>query len=92
MNIFIAMVNDRHTEPEASLFSTYEKALAYAMAYLAEVNGQWNDGENGVDPDDKTMDAEALTATGWLFYERYSTEGDSIWILEAGVDVLRIAG
>lgn len=71
--IYIAMIHDRHAEPEAYPFSTAEGAIAFARE-AAEVNAR--------DP----QDIEESAIDGWLFYARYSGEGDSVWVTADELD------
>ena len=82
MTIYVAMVKDRHTNPEAHLFSTADKAIAFARDYLDGFGGSMQ----YVDADDATMSADDLSEAGWLFYACYSTVGDCIWVLPREVD------
>jgi hypothetical protein len=80
--IYVAIVEDRHTDTEVHLFSTPEKAIAYAHGVLDD-----NDmSASYVDPDDARMSDKDLAAAGWLFYGCYSTEGDCVWVLPVTVD------
>lgn len=82
MTIYVAMVKDRHTDTEAHLFSTADRAITFAMEYLEGCG----DYAQYVGPEDATMSAEDLEAAGWLFYACYSTEGDCIRVLPREVD------
>jgi len=75
--IYIAIWEDRHTDTEVYAFSTPDKAIEWAKAMVRE-----HDRHNELD--------EALTQPmirgGWLYYGRYSCEGDHIHIVEAEID------
>lgn len=77
MKVFVVMVEGRHVDTEAHLFSTPEKAIAYAESVLDENS----EAAAYVDPDDARMSDEDLASAGWLFYGCYSTEGDCTWVL-----------
>lgn len=81
--LYVVMVVDRHTDPKAHLFSTPEKAIAYALLVL-EVH---KESMKYVDPSDLHMSKEDLLSAGWLFYGCYSVEGDCVWVTTAAVDV-----
>jgi hypothetical protein len=69
VKIYIAMICDRHTDPEAYPFSTAEAAILYAR----------NEAEAyAYDADD----IEEEQVDGWLYHARYSGEGDSVWVVE----------
>jgi hypothetical protein len=82
VKIYVTMINDRHVETKAYLFSTKEKAIHFAKHVLDENVGstEW------VHPDDRSMTPNELKTAGWLFYGCYSTEGDELWLLETEVD------
>jgi hypothetical protein len=65
--IYLAVVNDRHTDTEVEPFTTAEAAIGYARARAAEnsADGRYEEAE----------------IRGWLFYARYSVEGDSVWVV-----------
>ena len=80
MKVFIVMVADRHTDPEAHLFGSYKRAKRFFDVYL-DGCGDW---QNYVPEDEQTMPQERLNAAGWLAYTKYA-EGSSLWILEKEV-------
>lgn len=80
--LYVVIVEDRHCDTTAHLFSTPEKALAYAQRVLDD----HADSARLVDPADARMSAADLQAAGWLFYGCYSTHGDCVWVLPAVVD------
>lgn len=69
MKVYVAMIDDRHTDTEPYVFTTPDAAIAYAQ-------GAASDGAH----DD--ADIEEETIVGWLYYARYSDEGDSVWVIE----------
>jgi hypothetical protein len=73
MKIFVAMICDRHAEPEPYLFSTVEAATAYARAE-AEANAR------------DVADIKEESIKGWLYHAMYSVEGDSVWVLEKDLE------
>jgi len=82
MTIYVVMIRDRHTDTEAHLFSTSEKAISFAQSYLVGCG----DSAQYVDPKDATMSSKELESAGWLFYTCYSAEGDCVWMLPKEVD------
>lgn len=73
ITIFIAMVNDRHVEPQAHPFSTAEAAIDYARRTAQEYAHSPEDfREEPVD--------------GWLYHATYSVEGDGVWVVEKTLD------
>ena len=75
MSLYVAMICDRHTDPEPYLFSTAESAIAYARDTARAYARRPDDYEEQDPPE------------GWLFYATYSVEGDSVWVLEKEVHV-----
>lgn len=73
--VYVAMVNDRHTDPEPHVFTTAQAAIDYARA-TAHQNAR-----PGL-PVEYDIDA-------WLYHASYSTEGDSVWVLETTMDATR---
>lgn len=82
MNVYIAMVSDRHTEPEARVFSTSEKAIAFASSIIEENRAS----ADKVDPKDAVGLNDIMRAAGWIFYACYSTEGDAVWVVKSELD------
>jgi hypothetical protein len=74
MTIYLSMIKDRHTDPEAFPFSTAEKAIEFARAKAKEY---------ALSPEDFE---EHQTPQGWLYYATYSCESDSVWVLEKELD------
>jgi hypothetical protein len=72
--VYVAMINDRHADPEAHVFSTAEAAIDYARTWAQD---------NALRPSDfSESDVEDL-----LYYASYSaTEGDSVWVVERTID------
>jgi len=73
VKIYIAVINDRHTDTEPYPFSTAEAAIGYARKCAHEYA---RDAE----------DVEEEPLEGWLYYATYSGEGDSVWVVEKELD------
>jgi len=71
--IYVVMVEDRHADLDAELFTDPEQAIAYARRTAHELCRH-------------PESYEEETIEGWLFYARYSTEGDSVWVVEKTLD------
>lgn len=67
--LYVAMICDRHTDPEPFVFTTPELAIDYARTAMAEY---------ARDP----ADIEEQPIDGWLYHATYSVEGDSVWVVE----------
>lgn len=71
--LYVVMINDRHTDPEPYVFSTPEAAIDYARSEAHEYART----PEGV---------EEEPIEGWLYYARYSGEGDSVWVIAKTLD------
>lgn len=85
--VFVVMVDDHNFDTQAHLFSERAAALAFAREFYEA----WR-------PDDLT-DAEIEEhgigeedVPGWLYSATYSTEGDTVWVVEKTLDALAPAG
>jgi hypothetical protein len=72
MIVYVAMIADRHTDPEPYVFTTAEAAIAYAKAEAVA---------GAHDP--SAIDEEPID--GWLYYARYG-EDSSVWVIEKTID------
>lgn len=72
--VYVAMICDRHTDPEPSVFTTPEAAIGYARAEVQDYARHPESIEEHEPPD------------GWLYYATWSNEGDSAWVLERELD------
>ncbi|HKO85644.1 MAG TPA: hypothetical protein VJ140_14050 [Actinomycetota bacterium] len=72
MKVFICVVNDRHADPEATAWTTADAAIEHARTEARACARH-------------PEDYEERTVEGWLFYVRYSCEGDSAWVVEREV-------
>ncbi len=70
-NIFIVIVEDRHTDTEAFVFENKDVAISEARAAAKEYSNQ---NEHYVEKDYGRDD-------GWLFYAEYSSEGDNVRVV-----------
>jgi formylmethanofuran dehydrogenase subunit E-like metal-binding protein len=68
MTVYVAMINDRHADPEPTVFTTAEAAIAFAR-------------QKAIDYAHDPADVEYDDIPGWLFHARYSVEGDSVWVI-----------
>lgn len=73
MKLYVAMIEDRHTDTEAIVFATPDAAIDHARQHYRD----------NVHPDANTDDDIGEHETeGWLYHATYSTEGDSVWVVE----------
>ncbi len=66
MKIYIAIVEDRHTDVQAYPFSTAEKAIEFAKEAALEISD--------------TMEESVIE--GWLYYARHECESDSVHVVK----------
>ena len=73
MDVWIVLVEDRHTDVDAVPFSTEERAVEYARKQA---------------PDDATSGPlnDAMRRDGWVFYLPYGSEGDCIRVIKRTMD------
>ncbi len=76
MDIYIAILEDRHIDTCAFPFSTYEKAL--------EQCNNWSAGEDDFEIRELT---EGMERANWVYYGKYG-EDDSIRIIKTSLDRL----
>jgi hypothetical protein len=69
VKVYVAMIADRHADPEPEVFTTSEAAINYVERW-AKAHARVP--ENIVEEE----------AEGWLFCLEYSPEGDSVWVVE----------
>jgi hypothetical protein len=72
-DVYVAMWNDRHTEPSATLFSSEEKAITWAKEKVRE---HLRPGES----------ANEEEIAGWLYHGEYGVEGDCLWVVKTALD------
>jgi hypothetical protein len=74
VKIYVAMICDRHSDPEPYLFTTAQAAIDFARDQALD---------NALDAEDFD---ESETPDGWLYYASYSEEGDNVWVLEKEIE------
>ena len=80
MDVWIVLVEDRHTDVEPLPFSSEERAIDVAREQV-EANARH--------PESIEWDAQMTTAAradGWVFYIPYSTEGDCVRVVKRTLD------
>jgi hypothetical protein len=66
--LYVAMIADRHADPEPYLFETPEEAIAYARLCAQRYAT-------------RPEDFQESPVDGWLYHATYSVESDSVWVL-----------
>ena len=82
MAIYIVMQQDRHTDTKAFVFSTEEKAIAFAQSVIDDNE----ESQRYVDYEDSFMSVIELKQAGWLFFGQYSVEGDCVCVVKSEID------
>ncbi len=73
MDIWIVLVQDRHSDVDARPFSSEERAIEYARSQVDDTDL----------PDDLN---DAMRADGWVLYVPYGTEGDCVRVVKRTMD------
>lgn len=74
--VYVAMIDDRHVDPEAYVFTTEALAVGFARNEAFELARANTDvDESPVSP-----------VSGWLYHATYSVEGDSVWVVARELD------
>lgn len=84
MTIYVVMIEDRHRDVEVHLFSDFKVALEYASEAATDLcRGSVHDPDH-FDEEYRTPAPESTYKIH--YYARYSTEGDSVTLLETVLD------
>jgi hypothetical protein len=76
MDIFVALVQDRHTDVDVAVFSKDDVAIAWARDMARRSASM---------PLDETL-TDSMKAAGWLYYGCYSSEGDHVRVMRKKMD------
>lgn len=76
-DVYVMITEDRHADVDVAVFTDPDMAVAKARAEVQEYLRRPEDL-------DETLNA-AMTADGWIYYGRYSVEGDSIRVVKREV-------
>jgi hypothetical protein len=74
MKVYVAMICDRHSNPEPYLLSDAQAAIDFAR-----------DQANSLAYDPLVVEEEPIG--GWLYHATYSGEGDSVWVIEREIEM-----
>jgi hypothetical protein len=75
--MYVVLIEDRHSEPDAQLFSYEYTAVQFARQAAA------HDGDAEVTEYPIT---EAMRQQGWLYYATWSDEGDCVRVMYRELD------
>lgn len=78
-DIWIVLVEDRHSDVEALPFSTEERAAEYARDWVRDAP------EFSGDAEDAELN-DAMRRDGWVLYLPYGTEGDCVRVVKRTMD------
>ena len=82
--MFVVIWEDRHSDTEVYAFSKKSSAIKWAKRWAREADRHKEL--------DETMSDDMIRG-GWLYYGRYSSEGDNLRVVECEVDaVLKTGG
>jgi hypothetical protein len=80
-DVYIVIIEDRHADTDVEPFSSEELAILRAGELAASYM------RDPVEPDDIEYGLnEAMVRDGWVWYCRYSCEGDSVRVLRREMD------
>ena len=85
MKVYVVLWEDRHTDPDIIVYANKEEAITYAQN---NVKKAMDEGGYEVEEDGEYGDQElndTMLQAGWVYYGRYSCEGDCISVLEREV-------
>jgi hypothetical protein len=78
VKLYVAMISDRHSDPEPYVFSTPEAAIEYARDQARELSRHGHVKEAEL--------TNTMVREGWLFHAWYSGEGDDVWVVTRTLD------
>jgi hypothetical protein len=70
MDVFIVLIEDRHSDPSVEVFRDVTAAIDRAKAVVREYARYPEDIEEGLNG--------AMERAGWLYYGKFSCENDSV--------------
>jgi guanylate kinase len=74
MKLYMAICKDRHSDSVVRVFDAPDKAIRYAKTFTHE---------NTSNPEDiKEYLNNAMKLLGWIYYAKYSSEGDNVRVEE----------
>lgn len=84
MTVYVLLIEDRHQDVEAWVYSTADKAISAAREWVNSRDCQMSDSERD---EFNQYDREAVDNNEWLLYRRtYSTQGDQVTVESHDVD------
>lgn len=75
MKLWVVLIEDRHSDVEVEVWLSRDEALERAAELVVEYSRYPEDLSSG-DLND------AMIQSGWIFYMRYSGEGDCVRVVE----------
>lgn len=75
--IFVAIIDDRHTYIEVKCFSSLEKAVSFCQDYLISIGAE--------DTIEEELSKDAKDE-GWMYLAIYSCEGDFVGVVKTIID------
>jgi len=78
VNVFIVIIEDRHSDTQVEVFSGEVAAVEHAKAVVKEYGRYPEDISEGL--------TEPMTRAGWLYHATYSCEGDNVRVERKTID------
>ena len=82
MRVYVAHLSDRHCDHQVKVFRKVKDSITHAEEWA----------KNGAEHNDCKVIEHRNPPDGWLYYARYSEEGDCVWVTEEeleGVDEIK---
>ena len=83
MQVYVVVLEDRHSDPECFVFATAELAVAYAKKIVEEY-------DNGPHPLDEFYGLLDPSGKPYIYYHSLSVESDCVWVVEKEVNTCLI--
>ena len=74
--IYLVITEDRHADTEVTPFTDEAEAIAFAGQQVTDYARH----PESIGPEDRELN-DAMRRDGWLWYCRYSAEGDSVRVI-----------
>ncbi len=79
-DVYVLVGEDRHLDVQVEVFTDEVAAVRAAQQFIQEHASRTLD-ELDLDPEDSELN-DAMRADGWLYFQVYSVEGDSVRVVK----------
>ena len=84
MQVYVVVLEDRHSDPECFVFATAELAVAYARKIVAEY-------DKGLCRPENLFSSYDPSGKPYVYYRSLSVESDCVWVVEKEVNTCLIS-